>query len=889
LVDSIGAPGIERPAYNTRHLAALDGLRGIAILLVVWYHLWLVSWLSADVTVLGKTFNFNVFPETGMTGVYLFFFISGFCLFYPYAQTMFDGRPPQSVAMFAYRRILKIAPSYYVGIALWIAFGFASFSSFGDGVRQVVTHVLFIQTFWDDTYSGINGVLWSLAVEVQFYAIFPLLCWAFVRRPIVAFLATAVVANAYRLVVVHHPNVSHEIEQLPGAIDVFASGMFAAWAYRAIAARLPALANRKDVWTCVAVLGIGAIVAALENIYAHRNDTAWILTWNTYGVPTIALAFIPATVGSLFAFNAWQRILGNPALLGLSFVSYNLYLWHQVLAQWLESRHIAGFHGTDPSIDSSVRLLYFGTACALGIGVAWVITVCVEQPLLRRRPFQSFVSRLGGLSKEPHIPSAQTASANVFGNFSGKLMPLFAGGAIAEPVSRAGSGSAPLGAPSATPDPVPNPPPKAPIPKWEPIVVPPVLLAIVGRAGRFFRLHAELIVVVGIAYVVALLSSHFRATDFNNYTRLADAMRHGHMWIDYPGRWLDAIEYKGQHYVVDGPFPALLMFPLVFVYGAQANQTSVALIVAAACIGLAHTLLMKMHVARLPRLMLLLFLFAGTDLWWCAELGDVWFMAHLCAMMAVFAAFLELIGKRRGWVLGLLAIAAFFSRNVEVFAIGFFAYAMYTGDLARAAVMDRGEPEPKPIETRRAFLSLGTVLSFGVLLWIGYNEASWGTLVDIGHSVYFHQDSWGQKDGSPFRLTYLPYQIYSYFMRAPVFVEWLQQAQWPILKVDTSGVALTFTSPALIMTLLAKRPARLVAALWLTTAAVAGPDFLYYLNGWYQFGMRHALDFEPYLFVLMALAVRDRMPRWGIVLCVYSAIAGAWGVWWWNTFMRTGG
>jgi peptidoglycan/LPS O-acetylase OafA/YrhL len=852
LVEPQDAASLARPAYTTRHLAALDGLRGIAILLVVWYHTWLISWLSADVTVFGKTFNFNVFPETGMTGVYLFFFISGFALFYPYAQTIFDGRPPQSVAMFAYRRLLKIVPSYYVGIALWIALGFASFTSFGDGARQIITHLLFIQTFWDDTYSGINGVLWSLSVEVQFYIIFPLLCWAFIRRPFVVFFVTVIVANAYRFAVVHHPNVSHEIEQLPGAIDIFTSGMLAAWLFRAIAARAPALANRKGLWTCVGVAGTAGIIFALENIYAHRNDTNWLLTWNIYGVPTLGLAFVPATVGSLFAFTAWQRVLGNPLLLALSFVSYNLYLWHQVLAQWLERQHLAGFVGTDPSITPAVRLLYFAVSCGLGIAVAWVVTVCLEQPLLRRRPFQSIVAAFGG--------NAPRESLAPFPAVSTEALP------VAVPAAQAARPSL-----------------------RKPFVMPAWVFVWLTRAGRFFRPRAELIAVVLLAYIVGLLSSHFRSTDFNNYTRLADAMRHGHMWIDYPGRWLDAIEYQGKHYVVDGPFPALLMFPTVFIYGAQANQTSVALIVAAVCMGLAQRLLVAMHVARLPRLMLLLFLFAGTDMWWCAELGDVWFMAHLCAMTAVFAAFLELVGKRRGWVLGLLSIAAFFSRNVEVFAIGFFAYALYTGDFARAAVMDRGEPEPKPVNARRAFLSFGSFLSLGVLLWIGYNEASWGTLVDIGHTVYFHQDSWGQKDGSPFRLIYLPYQIYSYFMRAPIFVEWLQQAQWPVLKVDTSGVALTFTSPALIMALLAKRPSRFVWALWLTTGAVAGPDFLYYLNGWYQFGMRHALDFEPYLFVLMALAVRDRMPRWGVALCIYSAIAGAWGVWWWNTFMRTGG
>jgi hypothetical protein len=410
----------------------------------------------------------------------------------------------------------------------------------------------------------------------------------------------------------------------------------------------------------------------------------------------------------------------------------------------------------------------------------------------------------------------------------------------------------------------------------------------VSRLVAFCLRHRELIFCVTAAYVVALLSSHFRSTMFNNYVRLADAMRHGHLWIDYPGRWMDAALYNGKYYTVDAPFPAIVMLPFVMLFGADANQTSVAIAIAALIIGLAQRLLVVLGVARTPRLFLLLFLFAGTDVWWCAELGDVWFMAHLCAMAAVFGALLELTGKRRGWVIGLLSLAGFFSRNCELFAIGFFAYALYTGDLARLAAEARGELFSDPIDRRKAFRSFGAWLLVGVIAWIGYNEAMWGTVVDIGHTVYFHQDGWGETTGSPFGLIYLPYQLYSYFMRAPVFVEYHQQATWPILNVDHSGVALTFTSPALVFALLARRPVRLVVALWIATAFVATPDFLYYLNGWYQFGMRHALDFEPFLFVLMALAVRAKIPAWGMALCVYSAIAGAWGVWWWNVYMRTG-
>ena len=56
------------------HLAPLDGLRGIAIALVVWFHLWEITWLRADAHLGPFTMNLNAIPEAGFIGVDLFFF-----------------------------------------------------------------------------------------------------------------------------------------------------------------------------------------------------------------------------------------------------------------------------------------------------------------------------------------------------------------------------------------------------------------------------------------------------------------------------------------------------------------------------------------------------------------------------------------------------------------------------------------------------------------------------------------------------------------------------------------------------------------------------------------------------------------------------------------------
>ena len=78
--------------------------------------------------------------------------------------------------------------------------------------------------------------------------------------------------------------------------------------------------------------------------------------------------------------------------------------------------------------------------------------------------------------------------------------------------------------------------------------------------------------------------------------------------------------------------------------------------------------------------------------------------------------------------------------------------------------------------------------------------------------------------------------------------------------------------------------------MWAATVLTAAPNFFYYVNGYAQFGMRHALDFEPYLFVLMVLGLREplgvALRAASAFLLLYSMSAGAWGVWFWRSFVR---
>jgi len=398
----------------TYRLGPIDGLRGIAILLVLWFHVWQISWLGADLTFFGHTYVFDIFPTSGYVGVDLFFFISGFCLFYPYAQAIFDGKPLHSVGSFFYRRIIKIVPSYYFCIAVLVATHFASFDSLSSGLTDVVRHLFFVHSLWPNTFETIDGVMWSLGIEVQFYVLFPLIAWAFMRWPIVTFAVMAAIANGWRHAVVGQYGVGFSYNQLPGVIDLFGSGMLSVYVYRWLAVRKPRLAGQKWWWTAVALGGFGLSYAVLIPLFQTRYDQDWPWLTFLYGRPLMCLAFAMASVGSLFALQIWQRALGNPLLLFLSLISYNLYLWHQTIAQILLRAHIPPFAGTDPHLDRDWMWHFSLVAYLAAVAVATVITYALERPLLKRRPFEELFEPRdpAPLDLAPSLPAPVVAEAD---------------------------------------------------------------------------------------------------------------------------------------------------------------------------------------------------------------------------------------------------------------------------------------------------------------------------------------------------------------------------------------------------------------------------------------------------------------------------------------------
>jgi peptidoglycan/LPS O-acetylase OafA/YrhL len=371
------------PSVGSSHgrLGVLDGLRGLAVLLVLWYHVWEISWVPGS----GAPYVF--IPATGYVGVHLFFYLSGFVIAYPFVMATAAAQPAPSWATFAQRRFFKIVPSYVLSIAIAIAIGYAATQGNGAPLGiAIVTHLLFIHTWWDSTFGSLNGVLWTLAVEVEFYAIFPLVWQFFKRAPWATTGAMLAVAYAWRkwLAVCCYSTLFPPWEQnLPGYLGIFALGMLSAHVWVRYGDAMRATRARRALATLVGVGGLLWLVALQHDVYGWRSIDQWVGAWDVAHRPLLGLAFCAAALGSLAAASWWKRSLANPVLIFLAAVSYNLYLYHQMIARELLAHRIPNFTGTDQHADPYWGPVFNVVAFAAAIAFAALVTYGFERPILR--------------------------------------------------------------------------------------------------------------------------------------------------------------------------------------------------------------------------------------------------------------------------------------------------------------------------------------------------------------------------------------------------------------------------------------------------------------------------------------------------------------------------
>jgi peptidoglycan/LPS O-acetylase OafA/YrhL len=406
-----------QPASEDAHIAVLDGLRGLAVLMVVAFHgtLWSGFALVYPTWPQKPVVSVQTFATTGLLGVQLFFFISGFVLFYPFARHVLSGARKPGWLEFAYRRFIKIVPSYWVALCATAFLRRSEYANDGSIWNDLYQHATFLHGFSDWEFISLGGVFWSLAVEAQFYVLFPAIALAMMRWPIQTWAATSAFALWYRGSAVANGTFTEfrVANGLPSQLDVFVTGMAGAYLFVLCRHYFARSKDARILATAFALAALGAIVCLLQSLAVliqqggTNGDPA--ATWRLQYRFILVLLFLAFTLGSAFSISGWRKLVANPVLVWIGVISYNLYLWHDTIMERCDRAGFPCALDPHPWTRGGWVEQYFAISVLLSGVIATALTYGFERPLLRLRP--AWIFRSTSTPPEPERVSPAPAVA----------------------------------------------------------------------------------------------------------------------------------------------------------------------------------------------------------------------------------------------------------------------------------------------------------------------------------------------------------------------------------------------------------------------------------------------------------------------------------------------
>lgn len=323
----------------------------------------------------------------------------------------------------------------------------------------------------------------------------------------------------------------------------------------------------------------------------------------------------------------------------------------------------------------------------------------------------------------------------------------------------------------------------------------------------------------------------------------------------------DVAFYDGKYFIYFGPLPAIILSPLVFLFGNHFPQNFLTILISFFSFWLIVKIAQKFKFRVYESFWMAIFYIFGTIYSFLVLVNISAFQVQAIGNFFILLAIWEFLYKKRYLLIGgYLALATATRVNLLMGTIFFIL----------AIIEENYSLKKKLLLLTKLFIPIGLTLLF----LMSYNYLRFADPFETGYKYnislpYTANFPASQKYGV-FSLTHIPINIYYFLFSAPVLLR--NQEGFPVfpfLKADHWGLSIIFTSPLFLLSFFFLNPKRhwkeMIAIIFIGLSI-----FTYYGVGVSQFGYRYALDFYPFLFLVLLDVLKGKLLPIHKIIIIYS-------------------